>query len=485
MDRTTLSRPLADALAAMDPSDVVDADDALGLDLLTDHALVSACAAVIDRPKAAPPDSFVLHAPLELMARAGLIARVSPDGRDGARRRLAWLAATYAAAGPSADEPPPVEIEAVAVPDALVGDEPGGSASRRAPLDSPASRRDGSSGPASTVSAASGAVTRGVPSSAPAAAARLAESIAGGDLDAAGAAARALAGLVGTEDLVAALVDVVAPSLAAAAHGGIYLHQLLSFAGAPAAPGVANMARELARHPDWALSWFDNRPSSRAEPGGSHRSVDDLVEVLRRPPSPGPLDVNSIYPTMHLTESSGLALDVLGPALAGVDRTAASRALLRVAALSMLQDDPAEAPYGWSHCLTMPHGLLSVAALSARPDDVLAVAATYVLGFRATQGTVDLDPHWAPALPAVGWAEALDGAPDLAAAGAWHAPVADRAALVAVLVDRAAAHEDAHLAKYTLACLQLADTDPAFAHGYLAAAAFLGAWWRQVGGALA
>ena len=57
MDRTTLSRPLADALAAMDPSEVDDADEALGLDLLSDHALVSACAAVIDRPKAAPPDS--------------------------------------------------------------------------------------------------------------------------------------------------------------------------------------------------------------------------------------------------------------------------------------------------------------------------------------------------------------------------------------------------------------------------------------------
>ena len=460
MDRTTLSRPLADALAAMNPSEVDDAPDALGLDLLTDHALVSACAAVIDRPKAAPPDSFVLHAPLELMARAGLLARVSPDGRHAARRRLVTTAATYAAAGepvierPSEDPGPHAGVDAPG-PGAVNG-------TRVAP---------GLVGP----------TTVGT-DSAPEAAARLASSVTAGDLDAAGAAARALAGLVGTEDLVAALVDVVAPSLAAAAHGGIYLHQLLSFAGAPAAPGVANMARELARHPDWALTWFDDRPTSRVEPGGSPRSADALVEALRRPPSPGSLDVNFIYPTMHLTESSGVALEVLGPALDGVDRAEASRALLRVAALSMLQDDPAEAPYGWSHCLTMPHGLLAVAPLSSRPADVLAVGATYVLGFRATQGTVDLDPHWAPPPPSPGWPEALDGAPDLAAAGAWHAPGAERAALAAVLVDRAAAHEDAHLAKYTLACLQLADADPAFAHGYLAAAAFLGAWWRQADG---
>ena len=36
-----------------------------------------------------------------------------------------------------------------------------------------------------------------------------------------------------------------------------------------------------------------------------------MVEALRRPASPGPLDVNFIYPTMHLTESSGLAAEVL------------------------------------------------------------------------------------------------------------------------------------------------------------------------------
>ena len=92
MDRTTLSRPLADVLATLDPGEADAAYDHLGLATLSDHALVSACAAVIDRPKAAPPDSFVLHAPLELMARAGLLARVGPDARDVARRRLVRFA---------------------------------------------------------------------------------------------------------------------------------------------------------------------------------------------------------------------------------------------------------------------------------------------------------------------------------------------------------------------------------------------------------
>src|SRR6266545_934840 len=73
---------------------------------LTDSELVARCAAVIDEPKDAPPDSFVLHAPLELLARALLLDRVHPDARPPARARLQWLADTYEGAGPSAESTP-------------------------------------------------------------------------------------------------------------------------------------------------------------------------------------------------------------------------------------------------------------------------------------------------------------------------------------------------------------------------------------------
>src|SRR5437868_112997 len=77
----------------------------------TDAALIADCAAVIDTPKADPADSFILHAPLELLARALLLERVPPPARDDARARLQWLADTYAAAGPSADAAPaPLDI---------------------------------------------------------------------------------------------------------------------------------------------------------------------------------------------------------------------------------------------------------------------------------------------------------------------------------------------------------------------------------------
>jgi hypothetical protein len=45
------------------------------------------------------------------------------------------------------------------------------------------------------------------------------------------------------------------------------------------------------------------------------------------------------------------------------------------------------------------------------------------------------------------------------------------------LVERAALHADAHLAKYTMTCLVAADRDPQESALYLAAAAYLGAWW--------
>ena len=53
-------------------------------------------------------------------------------------------------------------------------------------------------------------------------------------------------------------------------------------------------------------------------------------------------------------------------------------------------------------------------------------------------------------------------------------------AVVTALATRAALHPDAHLAKYTLACADAAAADPHQRRLYLAAAAYLSAWWAQV-----
>ena len=79
-------------------------------------------------------------------------------------------------------------------------------------------------------------------------------------------------------------------------------------------------------------------------------------------------------------------------------------------------------------------------------------------------------------------ADALASDPATAASAAFHATGEQLDALVPELAARAGAHEDAHLAKYTLACVDAAGTDPAYRRVYLAAAASLSAWWKTTSG---
>lgn len=333
----------------------------------TDADLVASSAEVIDVPKAAPPDSFLLHAPLELLARAILLERAPEAARPLARDRIRWLAGKYVAAGPSLD-----------------------------PL------------PALTA--------------------------------------------IDTDDLIL--------SLAAAGHAPILTSLRPRVPSVPATFGTGLVLTELRRVPDWRLSW----PRQRRIGG---RSSGDLAERLAAPRSPGDPGSDFIYPVMHLTERSGLAAELLDEPLRGMEVAEARRILLRVAAHSMLQDNPDAAPYGWTHCLTMPQAVLVAADHGADPELAVAVAATYVLGFRATQGRVRLDPDATPA-------------PGTDAARAWSASEDGLREIADGLVTYALVHPDAHLAKYTLACLDAADADPDARHLFLAAAAHLHEWWRPV-----
>lgn len=351
-------------------------------------------AAVVAEPPAGPPDSFVLHAALELGARFDLARHVHPTGRAAARERIVEVGEAYGA------------LDRIA-----------------APSDLPPS---------------------------PDAADQLHRCIQAGDVDGADAAMVALAATTDGPALSAALAPAFGPRLSGAGHGVIALDRLRRAASDDpvGAAGLRLQAREAAAHPDWVLTWHRSLPSTPSPP----RSAPTLVEALLAPPAPGPRGNGFIYPMLHLVESSGLAAEALTEPLAAVvDVAAAGRDLLRVAAWSMVQDDPAAAPYGWSHCLTLPLAVLGLAGRGLAPNDALALAATYVLSFRATQGEVRLDPAWQPPAP--------------------------RPGLGADLCTAAAAHPDAHLVKYTEACLRAAAWDPGAADLYLAAAAHLADWW--------
>ena len=128
----------------------------------------------------------------------------------------------------------------------------------------------------------------------------------------------------------------------------------------------------------------------------------------------------------------------------------------------------------------MPQAVMGIAGDGVDVPRATAVAATYVVGFRAALGQRALDPNWIPmAVPHTDFAEARGDGPEPAAAFVWHTPDAELPAIVADLAGYVSAHHDAHLVKYTLACFDAAANDPSYRRLYLAAAASLSGWWAQ------
>lgn len=178
--------------------------------------------------------------------------------------------------------------------------------------------------------------------------------------------------------------------------------------------------------------------------GGLAKGGRPLVDALIDAPELGLPGSDFIFPMVSHGADSARALlgDVSGDPVAG------GRALSRVAAWSMLQEPTTYVPYGWTHTLTIPQAVMS---LDIDPSLAVAVAGTQVIGFRASMGSLRLDPD----LPV----PAID-------------PLR-----IADLATNASRHSDAHLVKYTLACFDAAAADPEMANLYMAAASRLSSWW--------
>jgi hypothetical protein len=391
---------------------------------LSDHALVDAVAQAITPPKAAPSSSFILHAPLELIARVRLLHLTPPEAREPVRRRIAEIASRYAIEGPESE-----------------------------PL-SPRSYTD--------EAAALAALTGAIPA---------------GDADEAESSLVWLLQRARTATLIAGIADAVIPALGAAGHTPILLAMFLREPrlGEAYGPLLRAPVRYLALQGAARLKWPTDAAAAPTGAGG------DLATALLSPRHAHSPSL-SIAPTMLAVEADGLAERLLASPTEHLSLREAERSLLRTAAWSMLRDDPAHAPYGWTHCLTMPQGVLTLAEVATHRRAAIRVAATHVLGFRATLGTADLDPK-RPIPPPPPGAPLAGASPEEAASIAFHTRARESAILRATLVARAAAHPDAHLAKYTLACLDAADRDGEAAPLYLAAAAYLGAWWDANPGA--
>jgi hypothetical protein len=404
------------------PGDVAGQYAARGLSGLSDARLIGAVADVLAVPRRDAADSFVLHAPLELAARAALLPWVDPARRDRARLRLVALAAEYDAFGPP--PPPAAAVE----------------------FDAPTT-----------------------------AATRLTHALDRGELDDADVAATWLGRHASPAELSALLADDLVPRLGAAAHAPIFLYLLprVSPRGELRGDLLRGLVRELGREPDWRLRWID---APRPDAGGS---ASALAEALRAVPAVEEPESFFIHPVMSSVDGTGVAWQLLAPALGGLGVDDAAPTILRTAAWAMLSEPTTFAPYGWSHCLTMPQGVLGVAHACADPSRAIAVAATHVVGFRATMGRRPLLSVPPREQPAMSWRDALGAVPEVASAAIWHAPDAALPHVATELAARASLHRDAHLVKYTLACLDAAAWDPSHRRLYLAAAGALGAWWAQ------
>lgn len=394
------------------------------LDRLSDAQLVGEVAARLSVPRENPADSFVLHAPLELAARAALLPHVRPGQREVARLRLLSLMTHFEVTGP-------------AVSDQADGD-----------FDDAA-----------------------------AAAGSLVAAIDRGELDEVDRVARWLGRAASPLELRTLLGPDMILRLSAAAHGPIFLYHLPRVAPRGEVTGelLRGLARELARYPDWRLHWVDDRPAGSSAPAGE---LFDAIAATPASPLPGS---TFIFPLMSAVDGSGLAADALAEVTVGTHIGPRAAALLRASAWSMLLEPDDHAPYGWSHCLTMPQAVLGIADSLPDPSLALAVAATYVVGFRSPLAVRPLQPEPAAVVPSASLAEAIGSGRDLAAAVVWGASDDALPDVKTELATVAATAHDAHLVKYTLACLDAAAADPSHARLFLAAAASLAAWWHSHG----
>lgn len=398
---------------------------------LADIEILDACSRVICRPRS-NPDSFSLHAPLELIARFLVAALAAPSVRRYARINMLKIATRYVEGGEILREP-----------------------------------RDEHR--AST--------------------AALQTAIARGDVEAADAHCEALCRELDDGSLRHLFSPLIEASLAAAGHGPI----LLSLIGRlPAGSSrqvqhlTRNLARALASNPQQRITWYDElrragRPGAvPADPAATmEAAINETSFAAEEPPG-------GIYAVVHSAEECGELARRLG-FLADLDmddahvRTAVGNALCRMAAVGMLEEPEQHAKYGWTHCLTLPQAAWMLVHEGGNPSRCMALAASFVVALRRGVGRVAWDmPTTKPAtFDSRALLAALNESPKAAVATALAVGAHDINETFRLLATAASVRTDAHLIKYTLACFDAARSDQQHAAIYAAAAAKLNAIWMR------
>lgn len=415
----------ADILQGIPPDRIVESYQTRKLFDLSEPELFRAAAHVVSQPKR-QLNSFRLHAPLEIMARYNLLPLVSPADRELARMQLVATVSYYEAGGEPVS--PPERIRITRASDA---------------------------------------------------AAQLRRAVQEGDVERADALCVSLADARGLPELLDSITDLTLRTLTGAAHThiGLMFMTRMSSDVSPAALGLARAGvRSLAQAPGLALKAVT-----------THRTLNDpeteLASILRTVPVVSPHGPGMVA-MMQATEEASLPDSLLGDALLSnadeVQCESALRTACRIAALSMIEDKPDAAKYYWTHCLTLPQAAWALTRVLPRRSfaaEAAHTAATWVMAIRASYGNGNLKA--APEFEHGGMElmEALVHSPRAAASVAWFARQDERPRIEQTIATQAAIRNDAHLVKYTGACLDAAVQDTTHAPLFHAAAAYLCSIW--------
>jgi hypothetical protein len=421
-------------IGSIDPKNVVDDYKDRALGELSDAEIYGQVCSIVARPPVRGLTSFALHAPLEVMARYGLMRLVEPSDRELARLQMVASAAAY---GHQVDlMPAPAHVY---------------------------SFRDANM-----------------------AAEELASTFTSRDPDGMEAMVLSIALQFGTKSLLNLLTPLALPTLTGASHSHIGLWLLLRHAepaGVEDASLLRAAARALAADPTGQMKSFQGMSIE----GTQHLKTppeqvcEEILDKLADP-AKGTLGGQSIRELVEAGEKTGnvdtLFGDFIRHDLSQPQIDAAFRAVLRVSAHSMLQDDLEQAKFGWSHCLNLPQSAFGLSSVTSNRKLALAAALVWIVAYRSVLSDRALDLGWHPQpIKDASVLEALQTSPAAAASRVWHAPDGELSAIRRILATEASIRNDIHLVKYTRACLDMGAFDPEHVRLYLAAAAHLCAVW--------
>jgi hypothetical protein len=421
-------------IGGIDPKNVVDEYKDRALGELSDAELFDQVCPIVARPPVRGLTSFTLHAPLEVMARYGLMRLVEPSDRELARLQMVASAAVY---GHQLDlMPDPARL--YSFPDANT------------------------------------------------AAAELTSTFTSGDADGMEALVLSVALQFGIQNLVNLLTPLALPTLTGASHSHIGLWLLLRHAepaGIENASLLRAAARALAADPTGQMKSFQgvSIEGSRRLKTPPEQVRKEVLDKLADP-AKGTLGGQSIRELVEAGEKTGnidtLFGDFIRHDLSQPQIDAAFRAVLRVSAHSMLQHDLEQAKFGWSHCLNLPQAALGLSSVTRDRKRALAAALVWIMAYRSVLSDRALDLRWHPQpIKDASVLEALQTSPAAAASRIWHAPDGELSAIRRILATEASIRNDIHLVKYTRACLDMGTFDPEHVRLYLAAAGHLCAVW--------